>query len=110
MQHKLSRALLKDTHYPVSAAISIGRGGEVLGVHLFDTQAFTGRMRIRKKAEEIWLMSNHFEGCETPYEEDLKNLSRLLLLAGTRRVRFFLTSEYYACREIGLSGGEWNVL
>lgn len=110
MYERLAKALLQDIYHPVSAVISIGAEGEILGVHLFDT-AFGGeRMRAEINARELWLMSNHHDGCTTLYDADLQNLRRLRQLAGERRVRMFLASEEYACREIGLSGDLLRVL
>lgn len=110
MHQRLAKALLEDIYHPVSAAISIGEKGEILGVHLFDT-AFCGeRMRVEPEAKEIWLMSNHFDGCPTLYDADVQNLRSLMQLAGEGRVRMFLASEEYACREIELSENLLRVL
>lgn len=110
MHERIAKALLQDIYHPVSAVISIGAEGEILSVHLFDT-AFGGeRMRAEINARELWLMSNHHDGCTTLYDADLQNLRYLLQLAGERRVRMFLASEEYACREIGLPGDLLRVL
>ena len=110
MHERLAKALLQDIYHPVSAVISIGAEGEILGIHLFDT-AFGGEnMRVKADATEIWLMSNHHDGCTTLYDADLQNLRRLRQLAGERRVRMFLASEEYVCREIGLPGDLLRVL
>ncbi|MGN0775909.1 MAG: hypothetical protein ACI4MM_04440 [Candidatus Ventricola sp.] len=110
MQERLAKALLQDIYHPVSAVISIGAEGEILGVHLFDT-AFGGeRMSAERNARELWLMSNHHDGCATLYDADLQNLRYLRQLAGERRVRMFLASEEYVCREIELPGDLLRVL
>ena len=110
MYRRLARALLEDIYHPVSAAISIGEKGEILGIHLFDTAFCSKRMRVEPETKEIWLMSNHFDGCPTLYDADVQNLHRLLQLAGERRVRMFLASEEYACREIELPEDLLHVL
>lgn len=110
MYNRLSEALLEDICHPVSAVVSIGADGQILAVHLVDTGYCGERMRIAKEAEEIWLLSHHDDGSTVPWPDDACNLSRVLALARGRRVRVFLTSEYSGCREIGLSGEEWDVL
>lgn len=110
MHQRLAEALLNDIYHPVSAAVSIGEKGEILGVHLFDTEYGGECMRVEPDARELWLMSSHADGCKTLYDADLQNLRRMRQLAGGRRVRMFLTSEEYACREIGLSEDLLDVL
>lgn len=103
MHQRLAKALLEDIYHPVSAAVSIGERGEILGVHLFDTLFCGDHMRVEPDAAEVWLMSQHNDGSQTLYDEDLQNLRRMRQLTGGRRIRMFLASEEYACREIGLS-------
>ena len=92
--------LLEDIYYPVSAVISVGGHEEILDIHLFDT-AFGGTcMRVAPDAAQLWLMSNHPDGCPALYETDARNLQRLKGLASGRRVRMFLASEEFACREM----------
>lgn len=110
MHQRLARALLEDIYHPVSAAVSIGEKGAILGVHLFDTMFCGDRIRVEPGATEVWLMSQHDDGSQTLYEADLQNLRRMRQLAGGRRIRMFLASEEYACREIGLSEDLLNVL
>ena len=110
MHRRLAKALLEDIYYPVSAAVSIGEKGEILGVHLFDTLFCGEHMRVEPDAAEVWLMSQHNDGSQTLYDADLQNLRRLRQLAGGRRIRMFLASEEYACREIGLSEDLLHVL
>ena len=102
MYQRLAKALLEDIYHPVSAVISIGDGEAILGVHLFDTAFFGESLHVEPEAKEIWLMSNHFDGCRTLYDADVQNLRRLCGLAGGRRLRMFLASEEYACREVEL--------
>ena len=110
MHRRLAKALLEDIYYPVSAAVSIGEKGEILGVHLFDTLFCGEHMRVEPDAAEVWLMSQHNDGSQTLYDADLQNLRRMRQLAGGRRIRMFLTSEECACREIGLSEDLLDVL
>lgn len=92
--------LLEDIYYPVSAVISVGRHEEILDIHLFDT-AFGGAcMRAAPNAAQLWLMSNHPDGCSVLYETDMRNLQTLRDLASGRRVRMFLASEEFDCREM----------
>lgn len=110
MYQRLTKALLSDIYYPVSAAISIGEREEILGVHLFDTMHFGGPMRVAPNAAELWLISHHGDGVVALYEADLENLRQLHRLAGGRRVRMFLSVESGPCREIGLSETLMDVL
>ena len=110
MHRRLAKALLEDIYYPVSAAVSIGEKGEILGVHLFDTLFCGEHMRVEPDAAEVWLMSQHNDGSQTLYDADLQNLRRMRQLADGRRVRMFLASEEYACREIRLSEDLLHVL
>ena len=110
MHRRLAKALLEDIYYPVSAAVSIGEKEEILGVHLFDTLFCGERMRVETDAAEFWLISLHNDGSRTLYDADLQNLRRMRQLAGGRRIRMFLASEEYACREIGLSEDLLDVL
>ena len=110
MYQRLARALLNDIYHPVSAAVSIGEKGEILGVHLFDTEYGGECMRVEPDAREFWLISNHADGSRALFDADLRNLRRMRRLADGRRVRMFLTSEEYACREIGLSEDLLDVL
>ena len=110
MHRRLAKALLEDIYYPVSAAVSIGKRGEILGVHLFDTLFCGDHMRVEPDAAEAWLMSQHNDGSQTLYDADLQNLRRMRQLAGGRRIRMFLASEEYPCREIRLSEDLLHVL
>lgn len=110
MYQRLAKALLENIGHPVSAAISIGEKGEILGVHLFDTMSCGERMRVEPNAVEFWLISHHGDGILPLYREDWDNLRRMHQLAGRRRVRLFLSSEDEPCREIGLSEDLLNVL
>ena len=110
MHRRLAKALLEDIYYPVSAAVSIGKRGEILGVHLFDTLFCGDHMRVEPDAAEVWLMSQHNDGSQTLYDADLQNLRRMRQLAGGRRIRMFLASEEYACQEIRLSEDLLHVL
>lgn len=110
VHQRLAKALLEDIYYPVSAAVSIGEKGEILGVHLFDTLFCGDHMRVETDAAEFWLISLHNDGSRTLYDADLQNLRRMRQLAGGRRIRMFLASEEYACREIGLSEDLLHVL
>lgn len=92
--------LLEDIYYPVSAVISIGGREDILDIHLFDT-AFGGTcMRAAPDAAQLWLMSNHPDGSPALYETDMRNLQRLIGIASGRRVRMFLASEEFECREM----------
>ena len=77
MHRRLEKALLEDIYYPVSAAVSIGEKGEILGVHLFDTLFCGEHMRVEPDAAEVWLMSQHNDGSQTLYDADLQNLRRM---------------------------------
>lgn len=110
MIQELAKALLKDVYHPVSAAVSIGEQGELLGVHLFDTMFYDGQIRVEPGAAELWLISHHDDGRRTLYDEDLRNLRRMRQLAGGRRLRLFLTSEECLDREIGISEDVPDVL
>ena len=77
MHQRLAEALLNDIYHPVSAAVSIGEKGEILGVHLFDTEYGGECMRVEPDARELWLMSSHADGCKTLYDADLQNLRRM---------------------------------
>lgn len=100
MYKRLSSALLEDVCHPVSAIVSIGECGEILLVHLVDTQCCCERMRIDERAEEIWLMCSRDDGGRTPLEAEKACLCRARQLARGRKLRFFLASEYWECIEM----------
>lgn len=112
MHERLVRALLEDIGHPVSAAVSIGKAGEMLYVHLFDTMRCGEPVPIRVSpdAAELWLISHHGDGILQMHQEDWENLRRMHRLAGGRRLRLFLCGVDMPCREIELSHDLLNVL
>lgn len=99
MYRKIARALLESIYFHVSAVVSLNEAGEILSVNLFSTDYPGDLLRLTKDAREIWLISNHPEGNQTPYEQDICNYRALAGQAGGSTVRLFLSSEYFACFE-----------
>jgi len=100
MYKRLAKALLEDICHPVCAIVSVGKLGEILYVHLFDTICCGERMQIDEQAAEIWLICNHDAGQREMLEGERRNICRAMQLARDRRVRVFFASEYWECLEI----------
>ena len=99
MHERIAAALLSAVCFEVSAIVSMGAEGEILGVSLFTTAYPGENLRAEENAREIWLISNHPEGGTAPYPQDLKNARRIVAEAKPACVRLFLCSEYFPCFE-----------
>lgn len=93
MQDIIAAHLLTKIYYPVSALVCATASGGVLSLLLFDTLHHEPDVRIEPDAEEIWLMTNHPDGCPDLYEADKKNLEHLRMTAGTKRIRVYIANE-----------------
>ena len=100
MYEGIARTLLEGTYFKVSAIVSLDDREEMLSVSLFCTEHPEGRLRMAEGAKEVWLISNHPEGNQAPYEQDIVNYRTLVGKTGRSKVRLFLSSEYFACFEI----------
>jgi len=106
MHMRIARALLEGTYCEVSAIVSLNEREEVLSVSLLNTEYPKERLCFAEGAKEIRFISNHPEGNQKPYEQDIVNYRALVRRAGGRTVRLFLSSEYFACIEIKGIGSE----
>lgn len=106
MHMQIARALLEGTYSEVSAIVSLNEREEVLAVSLLNTEHPEERLCFAEGAKEIRFISNHPEGNQTPYKQDIVNYRALVRRAGGRTVRLFLSSEYFACIEIKGIGSE----
>ena len=102
MHERIAEALLIHTGYAISALVSLGEGGEILLVSLFDTLWQAEAMQIDPAAARFLLISHHPQGETAPYDADIENLLTLRRMAGGRGVRLYVASEYFACRQINL--------
>ena len=103
MYQKIAAALLESVFFRVSAVVSLDKCGSIIDAALFSTDWPDGHILFEKDAEEIWLISNHPDGMMLPDEQDRYNYMSLAGLAGSRKIRFFLASEYFDCFEADLS-------
>ena len=103
MHQKIAAALLESVFFRVSAVVSLDKYGNVIDAVLFSTDWPDGHIRFAEEAEEIWLISNHPEGMMLPDEQDRENYLSLAKRAGSRKIRFFLASEYFDCIEADMS-------
>lgn len=99
MHERIATALLKQVFFEVSAIVSLDGDGRILGVFLFSTDWPENNMRIAEGAREVWLISNHPQGEQAPYPQDLRNCSTIAGMSKGISVRFFLCSEYFSCFE-----------
>ncbi len=106
MHRRIARALLESVYFHISAVVSLNEAGAVLSVNLFSTDDPGDRSCFDEDAREIWLISNHPEGNQTPYGQDIYNYQLLVRQAGDRKVRLFLSSEYFTCFEVKGIGTE----
>lgn len=107
MYRRIAERLLENVGYALSAVVSLDEQGRVTDVRLFDTMWPLEQIGAEENAAGIWLISNHPDGCETPYEADLINLVRLSETGKT--VHLFLCSTYFACRKVTVWPGRQTV-
>lgn len=100
MPERIADMLMRHVYSTVSAAVSVGERNEVLSLKLFDTVFGAEYMQIHPAACEVWLFSNHPEGCTSLYEADLHNIRRIRSTLGTAKLRVFVVNEDFGCIEI----------
>lgn len=98
---EISRALLENVYYAVTAVVSLDENGRIMSVQLFDTVGCDVCVREEAGCAEVWLMSQHPEGREKLYEEDERRAAYLRARLRGGRVRVFVTGEDLGCVEIG---------
>ena len=103
MHERIAKALLESVFYRVSAVVSLDECDRVMSVLLFSTEWPEGRLHIGERAKELWLISNHPDGCMLPDMQDCRNYQQIVHMAGSVPVRLFLASEYYPCFEAEIS-------
>jgi len=99
MQERIAKALLECVFYRVSAIVSVGENGQILGVQLFSTDWPDRHMHFTEEAKEVWLISNHPDGEMHPDEQDVRNYRSLVSRMPGVQVRLYLSSEYFSCFE-----------
>lgn len=60
---ELADMLMRRVYVPFSAVAAVNGRGEILSLCQFDTAFADQTIAFEKSAEEIWLLSNHPEGC-----------------------------------------------
>ncbi len=96
----ISRALLEDIYYPVTALVSLDAQGDVVGFRMFDTFEYHACVREAPDCEEVWLLSQHPEGRAELYEEDIDRAMQLRERLHGKRLRVFVTGEDLGCVEV----------
>jgi len=99
MYQRIAGALLESVFYRVSAVVSLHEDGKIQCVSLFSTDWPEGHLHVDGNAKEIWLISNHPDGCMLPDMQDRQNYQQLSRMAGGALVRLFLASECFSCFE-----------
>jgi len=96
----ISRALLEDIYYPVTALVSFDAQGNIVGFRMFDTLGHGACVREAPDCEEVWLLSQHPEGRLELYEEDARRAMQLRERLHGKRLRVFVTGEDIGCVEV----------
>jgi len=99
---KLAEELMVRVYYPISAVVSLDENGRCLAVRMFDTMFAKTYLAIHRDAAQVYLLSNHPEGYEEPYPQDLENYEELSRIAAGIQIRFAITGEDVGYREIDL--------
>lgn len=103
---EIAGALLERTCHDVCALVCVSEAGEALSVTLFDPLYFDPPKRYPKHTSQIWLIANRECGNTNMQEYEWRHLNAVIRSARGKRVRCFLSSEYWPCREISLSVGD----
>lgn len=99
---EIARRLLIHIYYPISAAAEIAESGNVLRISLFDTDFCALPELFAPDAKEVWLFTQHPDGCMELYESDRLHVRRFMEQCCGRRFRVFVTNEDFICREYAL--------
>lgn len=99
----ISAALLERVFHPVTAVVSLDAAGEVLDLYLFDTEFARADVPGVPGTKQLWMLTNHPEGCRYLNDHDWKNIRDLRRRAPGVPLRVFITGEDVGCFETALS-------
>lgn len=97
---KAAACLMRRQYVTTSALLSLNGKGQIIGIEMFHSAFFDGRIRRVKGTAGVWLMINHPGGESRLTSEEYNMLKTVLGLMRGMPVRVFVTGEDVVCREI----------
>jgi len=97
MINAIYSALLRRVYYPVTAVVSLGEDGCVIGVEVFDSLFGTKEHVVAGDAQAVCVIIGHPDGCTALRKEDQRNLRRVARQAGERPLSVYIAGEDIGC-------------